>query len=305
MAANAGADDLVLFAFIGNGGSLGELGDRRCYFAADSTFKGRARNAVAAAEIGGALKDLKTQRFAAFVDVDFKGFDAPLGQRPFPAVPLDRLFLGGDRQPWGAEDSPLPGRALFLATDGVTVPVDLETSWLVHRDASRRAEGGGGPGRGEPDGFVTVPELIEHLVRRRPQRINEEGDADTTPRFLYAGDPAATFVLSRNPEVMPRVRTRLARLETLVRDGSVPARYAAEAKAFLERMPAGQVQAGFTQGIPEPWWTGRSPCRPSSSAARRSWRRPVFPKWRASLRQAGHRGNATRSGIVHQGAEPG
>ena len=46
----------------------------RCYFASDSTFKGRDKNAVAAAEVGEALKKLKSQRFCVLLDVDFKGF---------------------------------------------------------------------------------------------------------------------------------------------------------------------------------------------------------------------------------------
>src|SRR5262249_45342178 len=47
-ATNATKDDLVIFAFFGEGAPLG---DRTCYFCTDSTFKGRAKNALAAAEI--------------------------------------------------------------------------------------------------------------------------------------------------------------------------------------------------------------------------------------------------------------
>ena len=74
VAKEAGPDDLVIFAFFGEGGPLGDTGDRRCYFAADSTFKGRDKDAVAAGEIAEALKNLKSQHFAVFLDVDFKGF---------------------------------------------------------------------------------------------------------------------------------------------------------------------------------------------------------------------------------------
>ena len=41
---------------IGQGGPLGDTGDRRCYFLADSTFKGRDKDAVAADEIEDALR---------------------------------------------------------------------------------------------------------------------------------------------------------------------------------------------------------------------------------------------------------
>src|SRR5262249_51899668 len=39
------ADDLVIFAFFGEGGVLGDSSDRRCYFASDSSFKDRDKNA--------------------------------------------------------------------------------------------------------------------------------------------------------------------------------------------------------------------------------------------------------------------
>jgi len=64
----AKANDPVIFAFIGEGGPIGNSGDRRCYFAVDSTFKGRDKDAVAADEIGEALKGLKSNRFCAFLD---------------------------------------------------------------------------------------------------------------------------------------------------------------------------------------------------------------------------------------------
>ena len=58
-------DDLVVFAFFGNGAPLGE---RSCYFTVDSTLKDRAKNAVAAAEIEQHMDKLKSQRFVALVD---------------------------------------------------------------------------------------------------------------------------------------------------------------------------------------------------------------------------------------------
>src|SRR5207244_815049 len=51
LAREARPDDLVLFAFIGQGGPLGRWGERRCYLLADSTVKGRDTDAVAAEEI--------------------------------------------------------------------------------------------------------------------------------------------------------------------------------------------------------------------------------------------------------------
>src|SRR5262249_31275808 len=59
VAKEAGPNALVIFVFIGEGGPLGKSGDRRCYFAVDSTVKDRDKDAVAAMEMGEILKNLK------------------------------------------------------------------------------------------------------------------------------------------------------------------------------------------------------------------------------------------------------
>src|SRR5262249_22982149 len=111
VADTAGPDDLVLFAFFGEGGPLGDSGDRRCYFASDSTFKRRDRDAGAAADIGDAIRNLKSQHFCSFVDVNFKGYDgdAPgVGEPTLGASPY-KEFLGDDE----AEDhAPQTGRVV-------------------------------------------------------------------------------------------------------------------------------------------------------------------------------------------------
>ena len=67
-------DDEVIFAYLGEGASLGERGDRRCYFASDSTLKDRDKNAVPAASIGDGFNKLKSQKVVVLLDVNFKGF---------------------------------------------------------------------------------------------------------------------------------------------------------------------------------------------------------------------------------------
>src|SRR5262249_37767933 len=64
---DAKQDDLVVFAFFGEGASLGERGDRHCYFAVDSTLKDRDKTAVAAAQVGEILDKVKSQHFCALL----------------------------------------------------------------------------------------------------------------------------------------------------------------------------------------------------------------------------------------------
>ncbi len=89
---NANRDDQVIFGFFGNGAPLGE---KACYFATDSTFKNRAKDAVAGPDIETILDPLKSQRFVAFIDCNFLGFDAGKETAPDPKLEnFYREFLG-------------------------------------------------------------------------------------------------------------------------------------------------------------------------------------------------------------------
>ncbi|MEY4393545.1 MAG: hypothetical protein RL595_794, partial [Planctomycetota bacterium] len=91
IASKANPEDLVIFTFIGEGGPLGDSGDRRCYFTSDSTFQDRDKNALASSDISDVLKNLKSNKFCTFLDIDFKGFqskgksvaEATLGTNPY------------------------------------------------------------------------------------------------------------------------------------------------------------------------------------------------------------------------------
>src|SRR5437588_2785818 len=62
LADKAGKDDLVIFAFFGEGAPNGE---QTCYLCSDSTIKGRAKDALIAAEVAHEVHRLKSQRFCA------------------------------------------------------------------------------------------------------------------------------------------------------------------------------------------------------------------------------------------------
>src|SRR6266851_5136804 len=93
-------EDLVIFTFIGQGGTLGEKGEGLCYFAGDSTVKNRDKDTVTAKELGEVLDKLKSQHFCAFLDVNFNGFTLEKGSAPVLGEAPFREFLGDD----GSED---------------------------------------------------------------------------------------------------------------------------------------------------------------------------------------------------------
>ena len=235
------AHDLVIFAFFGEGGPLGDSGDRRCYFASDSTFKGRDKDAVADDSIGEALKNLKSQHFAAFVDVNFKGFDSTpgvaeptLGQTPY------KEFLGDD----GTDDhAPLPGRVLYLATLGLSPSLDLKDHGVFATALVEGLTGAADKEGYEPDGSVTVDELADYLEKRVPDLARENGKTtkEKEQQPVVVGFRTSHFVLTHNPAVMPKVEERLAKLDELAKKG-LKESYVTEGKQLLSRMPRLEAQ---------------------------------------------------------------
>ena len=51
------------------------MGEKTCFLASDSTYKDRAKNAVASHDIETAIAKLKSQKLCAIMDVDYKGID--------------------------------------------------------------------------------------------------------------------------------------------------------------------------------------------------------------------------------------
>jgi carboxyl-terminal processing protease len=235
--------DKVILAWVGEGASLGTKGDRRCYFTADSTFKGRDKDALDAEEIGDALKSLKAKHVAAFVDIDFKGFDAQGVSVPEPDLGKESPYsewLGDDNTD---EHNPLPGHVIFLATNGLKPSLDLKDHGLF---VTALLDGLHGTAdiEGEPDGVVTVDELIKFLDKQIPELARTHGKTKEQKEQLnfILGGRSSHFVLTTNPAVAEKAQKRLTEFEAQVKKGQIPAMYEAEGKLLLERMPRLEAQ---------------------------------------------------------------
>src|SRR5262249_2664105 len=129
VAGEAKRDDLVLFAFVGQGAAIGERADRIVYFATDSSVKDPIKTAVLATALGEELDNLQSHKVCLFVDVFFKGYKPDKGGTPAdPNVrgsAFYKEFLGknsGDPE----EDDAAPGRVLFLASSGRFLSPDAD-----------------------------------------------------------------------------------------------------------------------------------------------------------------------------------
>jgi C-terminal peptidase prc len=241
IASKAGRDDLVLFGFFGQGAPLGE---QACYFCSDSTLKNRAKNALTAAEIEHEMQTLKSQQLCVFVDVSFKGFDS--GNEVFAGVDPDktyREFLGIAKDD-DEEEPRKPGRVVFAATDGLSQSIDLKQHGLFAKVLLDALKGAADKEGYEPDGVVTVDELVEYLNKTLPELARAHGTTDDERQQLplILGATLNHFVLTHNPAVMAKVKERLAKIAQLAKDKKISAELAEEGQNLLSRMPKLEAQ---------------------------------------------------------------
>src|SRR5262249_20758982 len=209
----AAPQDTVILAFIGQGGPVGDSGERRCYFLADSTFEIRAKDAVATEEIEEALKNFKPKKFCTLLDVDFKGFvddgksgraisEPTLGKAPY------REFLGDD----GSEDHlPIAGRVAFLATNGLATSLDLKDHGLFTKVILDALKGKADDEGYEADGQITVDELAKYVNKHLPELARENGKTEKEKEqdhFILAG-ASAHFVLGEVGQTLAVHKERL------------------------------------------------------------------------------------------------
>src|SRR6266849_3961314 len=231
----ARAKDLIIFAFIGQGAPLGE---RTCYFATDSTFKDRLKNSVAAGDIQQELDKLKKNtNLCAFIDVNYRGFDA--GKEAAPDANVNgfyKEFFGKEED----EEKPVPtGRVVFWATMGLGQAIDLEkhgsfTQVLLDGLAGKADKEGY-----EPDGIVTVDELAEYVDKELGGLVRKHAKTREERRLypFVIGGRSSHFELTRNPAVTAKIQERLEKLAKLSEENKISKERADEGRKLLERMP--------------------------------------------------------------------
>jgi C-terminal peptidase prc len=236
---SAKKDDLVILAIFGEGAPVGE---RTCYFAVDSTFKERAKDAVASEDIEHAIDNLQSQRFVAMVDVNFYGFD--IGKEKMPDLntsAIFRVFLsaGGD----DAKD-PRPSRVLLFAGAPSKASLDLDKHGIFAQALLDGLRGQADAEGYEGDGNIFVSELAKYMRKHLGDlaRANGKTKEQKEQKAGTVEAQSTDFVIAYHPEARVLALERLKKFDALARDKNLDMKLAEEGHKLLERMPKLEAQ---------------------------------------------------------------
>jgi carboxyl-terminal processing protease len=237
MTDKATKDDLVLFVYLGEGAPVGE---RTCYFTVDSDFKDRAKTALFAGDMENVLDKLKSQHFCAFIDVNFKGFDA--GQEKVSDLDLSKVYrelLGKDD-----ESGPPQSRTLFFASREMKPSLDLKDHGIFTQVIVDGLKGKADTIGYEPDGYITVDELIKYVRKALPELARADGKTDEqkgqTPMIVEGH--VSDYVLVRNPAITEQTRKRIAAFEAAAKANNLSKQIVEQGVNYLDHMPKLEAQ---------------------------------------------------------------
>src|SRR5262249_39284367 len=140
--------------------------------------------------------------------------------------------------------NPLPGRVVFLATNGLVPSLDLKDHGIFARVLLDGLKGKADKEGGEADGLITIDELTEYLDKELPElaRLNGNTKEEKQQRVFVIGGENTRFILSNNPDKAVARNDRVVKFQDLVKSGKVPAQFEAEGVALLTRMPRLEAQ---------------------------------------------------------------
>ena len=203
----------------------------------------------------------------------------------------------------------MPGRVVFLATNGLSTSLDLKDHGMFTKVLLDGLKGEADNEGYEPDGLVTVDELAKYLDKQMPELARKYGktEEEKEQAHFVLGGRGNHFVLTHNPAVAAKVKERLDKFGQAGQGRQGPGRSSPRrASILLERMPRleaqrnlrkdyqelvdGKIDAGQVQGR-------RATTSSTSTKLKRGRRR--------RLRHQGDRGDAAHQGELRQGGQPG
>ncbi len=228
-------DRLILFLVM-QGTSVGE---RPVLFAADSTFKDRAKDGLTPADFEEALKGTKVGQMIVFLDPNFKGTnskDALLSPRTSDLINVLQGFKDQDLD--ADPTKAAPGRTFYLS--GVSAHIALQDgeNGLFTKTLIEGLSGKADTSGYEPDGNITIEELGKYLEKEIPaaaQRIGKSlEEKNQRPIYLV---PEVKYVVAHNPQVIDKVEARSRKAVMALKAAKLDDEIISEAQRLLDMMP--------------------------------------------------------------------
>jgi carboxyl-terminal processing protease len=235
----AGPDDLVIFAFFGQGCPLGE---QVGFFGTDATAADRIKTALDGADLGKTLEGLKTPRFCAFIDVNLTDFEnSKDAARDLNLTALSSIVMGDPDTPTAKRPK---GRVMFLASTGLSSTVQLEKHSLFAKTLLDGMKGKADKDGYEADGVVMVSELVKYVDEELPKAARALGKTkdEKSQAAIILRNPPTHFAIGRTPSVAPTAEKRLERFKDIAGKAGVAKDIVAEGERFLSRMPRVKYQ---------------------------------------------------------------
>ena len=236
---NAGPDDLVIFAFFGQGCPLGE---QVGFFGIDATAADRSKTSLIGADIAKKFDGLKAARFCAFIDINLTEFENSKDTaRDLDLRSLSSIVMGDQDLPAAKRPK---GRVMFLASSGLSATIQLDKHSLFGQIVIDGLKGKADRDGYEADGMVMVNELAKYLDDELPKIARVEGKTkdEKSQMAIVLRNPPADFAVSRTPKVAPLAEKRLDRFQDLIKGADLSKDIVAEGERFLSRMPTVKYQ---------------------------------------------------------------
>jgi carboxyl-terminal processing protease len=228
-----GKDDKLIIYMVMQGATAGE---KPCLFATDSTFKDRVKTGILAGDLEAGFKDLKSEQVAIFLDFNLKAYDSKEAMLAPNIIDFVRVFLGLKENDLDAE--PPPGRVVLRSGNGIQLPLVDGKNGLFTSVIADGLRGKADADGYEPDGIVTLDELVKYADKHIPEKAATIGKTPEEKlqalRFFGRG---IHFTLTRNPEAAAKTEARLKKFEELQKSAKLDKTVAEEGEKLLQQMP--------------------------------------------------------------------
>jgi len=234
-AKKVGKEDTLYVYLVMQGASSG---DKPVVFAEDTTFKDRLKTGISPADLEEPLKGLKSEQVVVFLDLDLKAFTNTKESIKLPNIgEFVRVFLGMPEKDLDAE--PLPGRIVLRHGFGLEPQLTVGKNSLFTAVVAEALQGKADTEGYEPDGQVTLEELIKYTDKQIAEKAAVVGKTAEERlqalRFNTAAPPHLT--VARNPEAAAKAQDRLQKYEKRLGESKLDKEVAEEGEKLLSRMP--------------------------------------------------------------------